>query len=337
MGGGAALKYRIFELFEQVGFNSAFRRRTQHFLKILMYHGVMKAPATEAAYGSLHVGLAEFSAHLAHLSAHYRVIPLLEAVQYLRADKSLPANAVALTFDDGYANTLETAAPVLQAHGFLATFYVCTGLVGAGEFLWYDRLRSAVFSRYGSTSEGETAYRSLVAQLGALPTKLASSRTDEICAEMGLPEHGFAERLSGLRLLTWDELSRLTALGHTVGSHTRTHAILTRVDRPTALAEVSGSFRDLASRLGTAPETFAFPDGQFTGDLLSLVRSAGYRCATTTLERFNPPGGDPFQIGRLTVSDRGNLAIFKARLSGSLLFVKRLRPLLSKSAIPPAP
>jgi peptidoglycan/xylan/chitin deacetylase (PgdA/CDA1 family) len=47
---------------------------------------------------------------------------------------------VALSFDDGYADVVEHALPVLEQRGFRATVFVATGLVdGTAEPAWYER------------------------------------------------------------------------------------------------------------------------------------------------------------------------------------------------------
>ena len=75
---------------------------------------------------------ATFRAHLAEIARSGPVLPLLDAVCALR-DGTLPAGAVALTFDDAYLNFYEVVYPILQAGGIPATLFVPTGFVLGGE------------------------------------------------------------------------------------------------------------------------------------------------------------------------------------------------------------
>jgi len=316
-------KAHLCALLDRAGLNAMFRRSTRHRLKVIAYHGVLPAPRDEAAYGSLHISLASFEAHLAHLRACYCVLALDEAVAHLRAGKSLPANAVALTFDDGYANTLDVALPALAARGMSATHYVCTRLAEEGTHLWYDALRSLVFARHGAGRAAERAYFALVHQVGSGSTGTAHARTAELLREARMTEDHLRTRLRDLRLLTWEEIRRLAGSGHAVGSHTRSHALLDQVDHATVVDEIRGSYDDLAKELGAVPGSFAFPDGRLTREALEVVRTTGYRSAVTVDDRDNGPGADPFQLARVVVSDHGHPAIFEARLAGSLSFLRR--------------
>ena len=52
---------------------------------------------------------------------------------------------VAVTFDDGYADNLYTALPILKQHNVPATFFVVAGTVGKPAF-WWDELERVFFS-----------------------------------------------------------------------------------------------------------------------------------------------------------------------------------------------
>jgi peptidoglycan/xylan/chitin deacetylase (PgdA/CDA1 family) len=79
-------------------------------------------------FGSpISVGRAQFRAHCEFLgSGRVQVVPLATL-----PDMSDGADAVALTFDDGFANFATEAAPVLGEHGLTATVFVVSDHVGA--------------------------------------------------------------------------------------------------------------------------------------------------------------------------------------------------------------
>ena len=81
-----------------------------------------------------------FATQMAFLKGFgYRVLDLDQVLACLRGEQPIPPRAVALTFDDGYANFVDYALPVLRRHGFPATVYAVSGSVGRrAEWLGKD-------------------------------------------------------------------------------------------------------------------------------------------------------------------------------------------------------
>lgn len=67
------------------------------------------------------------------------VVSLARALPALRGETQLPAGAVALTFDDGYADNFAVALPILERFSFSATFFLATRFIGSEATL--DRYR----------------------------------------------------------------------------------------------------------------------------------------------------------------------------------------------------
>src|SRR5215471_8104408 len=83
-----------------------------------------------------------FAQHMAYLSRSYRVLTVEELVERMQR-KSVPRNAIAITFDDGYRDNLTHAAPILARHGLAATIFLTTGFIGNAEVPWFDRIAIA--------------------------------------------------------------------------------------------------------------------------------------------------------------------------------------------------
>ena len=82
-----------------------------------------------------------FAEQMEALSQYTHPLRLAELVQCLRLG-SLPPKSVAVTFDDGYADNLYEAKPVLERYDIPATVFVCTGYQGR-EF-WWDELADMI-------------------------------------------------------------------------------------------------------------------------------------------------------------------------------------------------
>ncbi|MBI4859253.1 MAG: polysaccharide deacetylase family protein [Candidatus Riflebacteria bacterium] len=59
----------------------------------------------------------------------YAVVPLSRVLERRAAGEPADRSELAITFDDGYADNFELAAPVLAQHRFPATFFVAAGLI----------------------------------------------------------------------------------------------------------------------------------------------------------------------------------------------------------------
>lgn len=118
--------------------------------------------------------------------------------------------------------------------------------------------------------------------------------------------------------MDWDELRALGPLFE-VGSHGRSHRVLTRMPLAEARAEIVTSKRILEERLSRDVHAFSYPKGSI-GDrspaLDAAVREAGYTLSFVTVPGVNAPGFDPLQIHRHNVEDYG-LDYFRALLDGS--------------------
>ena len=115
---------------------------------ILMYHRVADDPID---HWGLAVSPCRFEEHLQVLRATRHSLPLTEFVRALVAG-TLPPDAVALTFDDGYVDNLVAAKPRLAAADVPATVFVTTGYVDRSEAFWWDELARLILPEGGPQS-----------------------------------------------------------------------------------------------------------------------------------------------------------------------------------------
>lgn len=95
---------------------------------ILHYHGINYAQGPEKL---ISIEPEDFAWQMQYLqTAGYSVVTLEQAVDYLSKGRRLPPKAVAITFDDGYADNYEQALPILKKHNYPATIFVVTGEIG---------------------------------------------------------------------------------------------------------------------------------------------------------------------------------------------------------------
>jgi peptidoglycan/xylan/chitin deacetylase (PgdA/CDA1 family) len=104
------------------------RLSDRRYLTVLMYHSIPEAaPGAGLGYYDIRVPLRDFAEQMDYLDANgYAVIGLEEYIGMAAGNGSLPRDAVAVTFDDGYRDNYTNAFPVLRQHGFTATVFLAT-------------------------------------------------------------------------------------------------------------------------------------------------------------------------------------------------------------------
>jgi peptidoglycan/xylan/chitin deacetylase (PgdA/CDA1 family) len=97
-------------------------------LSILIFHRVLARPDPLSPDEP---DVVEFEAQMRWVRSWFNVLPLGAAIDRLYAG-TIPPRALAITFDDGYADNEELAAPILARLGLSATFFISTGYLGGG-------------------------------------------------------------------------------------------------------------------------------------------------------------------------------------------------------------
>jgi peptidoglycan/xylan/chitin deacetylase (PgdA/CDA1 family) len=265
--------------------------------------------------------LETFTRQIAELAARWRVLPLAEIVSHLREGKRLPAGAVGITFDDGYADNCEFALPVLRRYRLPATVFLATGhLEGARGLFWWDevsRWRALGARKVGIPGLGSRSLASmrdrdrLLAELQRLPVdetlrmvRGASTRPPVPPAEPAGPE-----------FLTWDQVREMQSSGVDIGAHTVRHAFLPAETVERRREELAESRARIERETGTACRHFAYPYGAVTPGIAREVRDAGFEAAVSTRVRDLAAGEDLFLLPRKTINHKVGVTVLRFRLT----------------------
>jgi peptidoglycan/xylan/chitin deacetylase (PgdA/CDA1 family) len=110
-----------------------------------------------------------------------------------------------------------------------------------------------------------------------------------------------------------DQLRDVLNAGHSIGSHTLTHADLPRLSRDERREEIATSRRDLENSIGTPVTTFCYPFGRYDAETVEAVEQAGYELACTTEYGMVHAATNRYTVPRITVGDNLSLPHFMYR------------------------
>lgn len=321
----AAVRSLLAQTCRITGILGARERAARTQLTILCYHRIL--PTVEkAAYfcPDLVVTPKAFRHHCRILAEYYQVLPLTEAVNALRSGPH-PKPLVALTFDDGYVDNLQYAAPILADFGQRATFFVVSGLMGSTTPPWYDVVARCV-QELAARGEGCSAQGGRTSSMDGLgpvevvagaKTLLPGARQD-LVDTLRARLDGLPVSLSQDRIMNVAQLHELTAFGHEIGSHSVHHEILPSLDDDALESEIRDSKKQLEDALGHSVTAFCYPNGDYDARTLNMVETCGYTMAVTTRPGSNGPDGAPFALRRRFMHE-GRLSDRHGRTSATLL------------------
>ena len=204
---------------------------------------------------------------------------------------------VVLTFDDGYRDNAEHAAPILRRHDAPWTLFVTSDFASGRGRLWWlelerairrlDRIRivdgiDPIDLPARDAAEKSRAFEAVYRSLRTGPEARLLARIADLSAEAGFAPG----TLAGELCLTWSELWDLGRdPGVTFGAHTISHPMLAKHDAATARREIAEGRTRVAAELGRSVIHLSYPVGDPTsagGREFGLARDLGFATAVTT-------------------------------------------------------
>jgi len=286
---------------------------------ILLYHRVTSADRDPQL---LCVSPENFRQQMEVLRARgAQIMPLAELVNAID-NGNVPVGATAITFDDGYADNLEQAAPILRQFDAPATVFATTAYTGCdAEFYWDDldrifltpgslprQLRlwmadSAVeidlgdFDYYSHSQARANRAWTILDKTDPTPRHSAYRALCKAIHQAPLSLRRDAmnqlQAWSGLptrgshRMLSVDQMREFVADGLIdIGGHTVDHPILAIESHDSQTRQVIGNKEALTWVLGRQPTAFSYPYGtrrDFTAATIDIVKRSGYRYALSLI------------------------------------------------------
>jgi peptidoglycan/xylan/chitin deacetylase (PgdA/CDA1 family) len=298
----------------------AWRMRPAPRLLVLMYHRVLPASHSERGIEQpgMYVSPETLDMHLTVLRRHFPIVHLDDWLRTAAAKQSLPPQACALTFDDGWHDNFEYAFPVLRRHSAPVTIFLVSGMTGTNKVFWPNRLARVLAGLRPGECLSEPLGSLLAPVIGPVRER-GSWRVEDLDRAIGLAKAleefqidaalDEAEARLGASapprvVLNEDEVHLMAASGLVrFGSHTHSHYRLRgNVPADVLEREVVGSGAGIGGGTGRPADLFCYPNGDFTPAAVAVVRQH-YLGAVTTQKGWFVAGADPFLIPRIGVHE----------------------------------
>ncbi len=252
--------------------------------RIVIYHGICTTNHTK--FNPIFLTLKTFEAHLRFYKKHFNVVSLDDYYQQKFAGDKFN---ICLTFDDGFANNIKYVLPLLEQYEMPATFFVTAIRDADYDILWNDFL--GIVSKYGPQTmvyRGESFYKDrynhyVSAATGLRLTAILIATGFDEKAEMMRTLYSLAEFKANEQdedywlQMTLEQIKQLAASPFaTIGGHGHYHNDLSRIAIADAESEMVFTKQYLENLVQKPVDSFAFPYGHYTAQVVEKAKQAGY-------------------------------------------------------------
>lgn len=278
---------------------------------LLCYHTIIPDDVAKRGWvASQAVTVSQFESQMAMLAETGRVRPLLEISRRLRTDEMSDGPHVAITFDDGFADNVLLALPILQRYGLTASFFLATGVMDRADLFVGDKIRilrdARAWGRLRMTIP--PVCERLLEQPGYHKVVAMSEYRDALDELWAIARHRVdPAAVEACRVMRWDEARLLRDAGMEIGAHTVNHVILSRESGDIRQFEIVESIRRVGSEMRRTGVPFAYPNGQppdFGESDTAVLRELKSPYAVTTIAGSNRIGVDLMTLRRHCVGLR---------------------------------
>jgi len=290
---------------------------------MLFFHGVIDH-ISDPRIQVLHAEAEGFARFLEALKKDFDVISLDQVAK--TAPRDLPRNAAVISFDDGYANNLSVAAPLLEAFDCPYTVYLTTSAISASGDERLPTFIARVALYFTEKAEirlphventlrlrNSESRSEVVSQVSALLKSLPLEKAIELTAALyellsDAQWSEFKQTFDSDRLMNWAEVRQLHDKGGSIGAHGHLHFPLHDQQSDEDLRElITVSKQEIENHLeNESCRHYAFPNGgpdDISSRAIRMVKEAGFATAAATIPAFLNQSRTPYLLPRICAYD----------------------------------
>lgn len=287
---------------------------------ILMYHRVVRSREQDRnmIQPGMFVTQETFGKHLAFLKKEFSIITLDEMVLRIARGQSV-SRCCAITFDDGWKDTYDVAFPILKKYQVPVSVFLASGYIGTEKWFWPEDLAwclENLLKRDAWDAETDGLINSLMPVVNSSNKKNRTDLIDDAIVRVKKyrPEKRNAllaamrEALPGRSrerlMMSWDEAAEMHKSGLvSFGAHTVNHIYLDQMGQDTARLEISSSKKVIEDHLGVPVTLFAYPNGNYTPQMIGMLEQSGFLGAVTTKRGYVDKNTPLMEMPRIAMHD----------------------------------
>lgn len=300
-------------------------RHRRGSINVLMYHEVLPDAVDIEAWTV--VREEAFARQVKFLKENFTVIGLDDALSLQASGVPLHDDFIVVTFDDGYAGNHDVVFPIVQAYQLPITVYVATrACEGSGNY-WFNEVIESLqackdyrvdlsaftgkryhFSRHDKGERKWDNIQGLLQDLKKLSLTDLETAVESFLTQVGAAPRGLLRHLTAPQI---KEMSRSPLV--TMGAHTHCHSLLPSLSSEQIRWTVSHCKELLENWTSTEVEHFAYPNGNYNGEAIEVIKGLGFRSCVTT--KAKPWTCEPvFEIPRTGVGRYDSVNMLAYRL-----------------------
>jgi peptidoglycan/xylan/chitin deacetylase (PgdA/CDA1 family) len=223
-----------------------------------------------------------------YISHGYTFVSPSDILKGLSPDRKYAA----ITFDDGYYNNT-LALPILEEFNVPAVFFISANHVRDGKSYWWDALHRELSAR-GATAE--EIYDDAIAMKSLTTEAMEAALVRRFGVDVLRPRGDIDRPFTPVELQKFAD----HPLVH-IGNHTANHAILTNYALEDVRKQVADAQAMLTEMTGRTPISIAYPNGDYSDDVVRVCQEVGIRIGFTVRPEKTPlgaGGSDLMRVGR---------------------------------------